>query len=121
MIQTAICSPDRNCWQIAAAKRAAFLVDAAAYYDAFAEAAEKAQRSIFILAWDVHGRIRLRRDRPTETFRAFLVRILNAAPQLHIYILNWNFPLIYADDRELLPRFDSPWRCHPRLHFCWDD
>jgi len=108
-----VCSADRNCWRIASARRAAFLVDAAAYYQAFAEAAEKAEHFIGILAWDINGLIRLRRDRPDETLRQFFVRLLDAKPRLHIYILGWHFPMVYGTDRELLPVFDAPWRTHP--------
>jgi phospholipase D1/2 len=110
----------KPCWRTAQALRAAFLVDAAAYYEAFAEAAQKAERTIYILAWDIHGGIRLQRDRPYETLRGFFHRLLDARPGLHIYILNWDFPLVYAHNRELLPLFDAPWRKHPRLHFRWD-
>jgi phospholipase D1/2 len=125
MITTsAICSEGRNCWRIARASRAAFLVDAAVYYQAFAEAAEKAERSIAILAWDINGLIRLRRRRPeagrAQSLREFFLHLLDSKPQLHIYILNWDFPLIYAAERELLPIFDEPWHTHPRLHFVWD-
>src|SRR5258708_1466501 len=119
-LTTALCSEKRNCWRISPAHRASFLVDAADYFQAFAEAAEKAEHSIVILAWDINGRIRLRRDRPDETLRSLLVRLLDSKPKLHIYILAWDFPLVYADDRELLPAFDTPWHCHPRLHFKWD-
>ena len=54
-----IAVPGRNCWRIAPASRAAFLIDASAYFAAFAQAVEQAQRSIFIMAWDIHSRTRL--------------------------------------------------------------
>jgi phospholipase D1/2 len=57
-----IAVPGRNCWRIAPASRAAFLIDASAYFAAFAQAVEQAQRSIFIMAWDIHSRTRLRPD-----------------------------------------------------------
>ncbi len=113
-------SPKRNCWKLAPAVRGRFLVDAAEYFQAFAEAAEGAQRHIIITAWDIDGRILLRPNRPRETLRAFFLRLLREKPDLHIYILNWEFVLLYAKDRELLPMFDGPWREHPRLHFEWD-
>jgi phospholipase D1/2 len=106
--------------RLAQAERVAFLVDAAAYYEAFAKAAENAQRSIYILSWDINGLIRLQRDRPSESLREFFHRILTHQPTLQIYILNWDFPLVYAPNRELLPLFDQRWHTHPRLHFAWD-
>jgi phospholipase D1/2 len=112
--------PGKTCWRVSRAKRVSFLVDAAAYYKAFAETAERARHQIIITAWDIDGRIHLHPDRPRETFRGFLYRLLKKTPTLHIYILNWKFPLLYAADRELLPAFDAPWQKHPRLHFEWD-
>ncbi len=50
----------RNCWRRAKADRMAFLVDAAAYFEAFASSAERAQRSILILGWDFDSRVELR-------------------------------------------------------------
>lgn len=41
-----------NCRAVARAHRVAFLVDAEAYFNAFAEAAERAERLIIVLAWD---------------------------------------------------------------------
>src|SRR2546425_425337 len=52
----------RNCWRRDRASRVAFLIDGAAYFAAFAAAVERARRSILILGWDFHSRIRLRRD-----------------------------------------------------------
>ena len=38
-----------NCWRIAHADRAAFLIDGDAYFNAFRDAAARARRSILIL------------------------------------------------------------------------
>jgi phosphatidylserine/phosphatidylglycerophosphate/cardiolipin synthase-like enzyme len=46
----------RNCEAVAHASRAAFLVDGEAYFSAFMRAAERAERSILILAWDFDSR-----------------------------------------------------------------
>ena len=60
----------RTCWRRAHAGRVAFLVDAEAYFAAFAAAAERAERSIIVLGWDVHSGIRLRRDGRTHVVAA---------------------------------------------------
>src|SRR5262245_21940893 len=73
-----IAVPGRNCWRIARASRAAFLVDASAYFAAFAQAVENAQRSILILAWDIHSRTRLRPDRPASRYPDELGAFLDA-------------------------------------------
>jgi phosphatidylserine/phosphatidylglycerophosphate/cardiolipin synthase-like enzyme len=46
----------RNCEALAHASRVAFLVDGEAYFRAFVHAAERAERSILILAWDFDSR-----------------------------------------------------------------
>jgi phosphatidylserine/phosphatidylglycerophosphate/cardiolipin synthase-like enzyme len=113
-------TPGVNCWKVSRARRAGFLVDAADYYRAFAEAAERARSQIVITAWDIDGRIRLLPDRSDERLRDFFFRLLAARPGLQIYVLNWKYFISYANDRELLPSRDEPWRRHPRLHFEWD-
>ena len=45
------------------ADRLAFLVDAAPYFAAFADAVSSARRSVLILGWEVDSGIRLRRPR----------------------------------------------------------
>jgi hypothetical protein len=80
----------RNCWRIAEAGRAAFLVDAAAYFDAFVSAVMKARESILILAWDIDSRVRLKRDDrdhglPKELGN-FLDAIISRRRGLHAHI-----------------------------------
>jgi len=117
-----IAAEGRNCWRRAHADRVAFLVDGAAYFDAFAAAAERAERSILVLAWDVHSGIRLRRDGREDgpTLGDFLVDLLERRPDLHVNVLDWDFAMIYAIERESLPVVGRAWRRHPRLHFRLD-
>src|SRR5436853_7542 len=62
LVGSRIAVDGRSCWRHAHARRVGFLVDGAAYFAAFADAAERARRSLFILGWDISGGIRLRRD-----------------------------------------------------------
>jgi phosphatidylserine/phosphatidylglycerophosphate/cardiolipin synthase-like enzyme len=48
--------PGENCCAAATAKRVGFLVDGEEYFAAFMRAAERAERSILILAWDFDSR-----------------------------------------------------------------
>ena len=114
-----IAVPGQNCWRIAHASRAAFLVDASAYFDAFAQAVENAQRSIFIVAWDIHSRTRLRPDRPPgpypDELGPFLDALVRERRDLHVYILSWDFNLVYAFEREPLPGVQLGWKTHRRI------
>jgi phospholipase D1/2 len=123
-VEPAITVEGRNCWRHAHADRVAFLIDGAAYFDAFAAAAERAERSIMIVGWDIHSGVRLRRDgRRTDlpdTLGDFLAAILARRPGLHANVLAWDFAMIYTLEREPVPLLGPPWKKHPRLHFRFD-
>ena len=51
--------PGRNCWRVEPASRVAFVIDADHYFRAARAAMERARRSILLLAWDYHPRVRL--------------------------------------------------------------
>ena len=102
-VRRSLFEPGRNCWRIEAAKRAAFLVDGEAYFRAFREVAIEAQRSIVILGWDFDTRIRMLIDRESDGFPdqlgEFLHALLVRRKRLHIYILTWDFHVIYLGER----------------------
>jgi len=121
----AILREGRNCWRIAAAKRAAFLIDGADYFEALAEAARQARHAIYIAAWDIDSRTDLLRRPPVARSDSRLGDLLNAlvkqSSDLKVYILAWDFPMLYARERELLPVINLPWKRHRRIHFQFDD
>jgi phospholipase D1/2 len=124
MSQQRILAEGRNCWRIARAQRAAFLIDGAAYFAAFAAAAEQARESIFIVGWDVDSRAPVVHDRegrtpPTE-LGSFLNALVSRRRRLHVYILDWDFAMLFALEREPLPRLKLGWRTHRRVHFSLD-
>ncbi len=113
-----------NCWQVANAQRVTFLVDGECYFNAVADAFESASQSIYILGWDIDSRIRLRRDSQTndeETFGEFVDRLARQKPGLEIYILEWDFAMLYTLERETWPLLSLGWRTHERVHFALDD
>jgi len=120
-----ILAPGRNCWRVERAPRIAFLVDGAAYFQALAAAIERAQHSVVLVGWDFHSRIRLRRDGslPDEedTLVAHLERAVRRRRRLRVRILEWDFAMIYAADREFLPLLRFGFQTHRRIHFRLDD
>ncbi len=119
----------RNCWRIAPASRVTFLVDAAAYFAAFAAAAERAERSILITSWDIDTRTRLWAEGdpapvtdPTlpPALGDFLNTLVARKRDLEVYVLDWDFAMIYALEREVFPIYKFDWRTHRRLHFRLD-
>lgn len=113
----------QNCRQVTNAERIAFLVDGEAYFSAIAAACESARRAIYIIAWDVDSRICLRRDHADdqESFVGFLNRLAEATPELNIYILEWDFAMLYAVERETWHQLKLGWETHERIHFWLDD
>jgi phospholipase D1/2 len=112
----------RNCWRKARTRRAAFLVDGEAYYAAFVQAASKAEHALFIAGWDIDSRIPLLRDKGESGPRLgdFLEGLISSRPELHVYILVWDFMRLYAMNQGHLPIFELHWRTHPRIHFHMD-
>ena len=113
-----------NCWCKAPASRVTTLVDTADYFAAFAKACESAQRQILILGWDFDRRERLFRDdakrEHPDTLGAFLASLVKSKRDLRIYLLSWDFNMIYAAERELLPALRLRLQAPPRFHFRLD-
>ncbi len=122
--RTDICVVGRNCCVIAHASRLAFLVDADAYFAAFASAVARAKESILVVGWDIQAAARLQPGPMPNgwpsTLREFLNAALAARPELHAYLLDWDFSLVFALEREMLPVVKLGWLSHPRLHFSLD-
>src|SRR5262249_59120469 len=94
----------RNCYRAVCAPRAVLLVDAADYFKAFMQAAQRATRSIVIVGWDFDTRTRLhcdtvRSDVP-DTLGAFLNYLVRRRRGLNVYVLNWDYPMVFGTDRE---------------------
>jgi phospholipase D1/2 len=124
MLQQSIFTEGRNCWRMARAGRAAFLIDSADYFAAFVAAAERAQESIFILGWDVDSRVRLTPDGAPDKqhleLSSLLKTLVSRRRGLHVYVLEWDFAVIFALEREPLPIRMRRWRTHRRVQFRLD-
>jgi phospholipase D1/2 len=112
----------RNCWKVAQAGRASFLIDAASYFAAFRQAVGRARQSVVILGWDVDSRTRLvpRDDGAPVALLPFLNHVLERRRDLRVYVLGWDFSVIYTFEREALPSYRFAWKAHSRLTFRLD-
>lgn len=123
--ETTIFKPGDNCWRIEPADRIALLVDGENYFGALYEALCTAQRCIRILSWDLYSKMDLLRGSreptkyPTQIYE-LLDALLKEREQLHVYILLWDFSMIYAFEREWSSLITLRWNSHPRLHFKLD-
>ena len=118
--------PGHTCWRIEPAERSAFLVDGEAYFQAFREAALRAKHSIMIVGWDIDTQVELVRETsatsemPTK-LGEFLVALLRRRRRLRVSVLNWDYAVIYALERQWMPTAEPGWRRHRRLWYQVDD
>lgn len=125
MTDKALLKPGHNCWQTVHADRVALLIDGENYFGAFHQALQKARHSVYILAWDIDSRMRLirKQDKPSdwpEELGLFISEVLKRNPDLNIYILNWDWAMVYTMEREWLPMYKPAWKSQSRLHFKLD-
>ncbi len=124
MIVEDIFKPGDNCWVVKNARRAALLVDGESYFSAVHQAMRLATQSIIIVGWDVHSELSLVRNGKNgeypSTLGKFLDYLARKQTGLHIYLLSWDFAMIYAMEREFFPRYKLKWQTHKNIHFCLD-
>jgi len=117
--------PGENCWKRVPAGRAAFLVDSDDYYRTLAEALKRAWRSVYIIGWDLDSRIPLRRgeyrDALPNRLGDYINELVKRRRSLNVHILVWDWAMIYAFQRELVPVFRLGWRTPRRVRFHYDD
>jgi phosphatidylserine/phosphatidylglycerophosphate/cardiolipin synthase-like enzyme/membrane protein DedA with SNARE-associated domain len=117
-----IFKPGQNCHKLAPAHRAAYLIDGEDYFGVLHQALRRARNSIFIVGWDLHSEVRLVRDADgyPQRLGKLLERLAHDRPGLQIFLLSWDFAMIYAMEREFFPRYKLKWRTHRNIHFILD-
>jgi phospholipase D1/2 len=122
-----ILRPGRNCWRVENASRAAVLIDAAAYFEALRDALRQARRSVFIVGWDLDSRTKIAGEDCSAddgwplTLREFLIRMVEERPELTIYLLAWDFAILYALERDPFPSLKLGWQTPDQIHFRLDN
>ena len=121
--EASIFRPGANCWRTARAQRLAVLVDGEEYFNAFAAAAERAERSILILAWDFNSRMALRVSPQGQSLLLgeFLNSLARRRPRLEVRVLIWDYPMIFGTDREFPPIYGLGWKPHRRVKVRYDN
>ncbi|MBN3757754.1 hypothetical protein G3N95_32860 [Paraburkholderia sp. Tr-20389] len=100
------------------------LIDAAEYFATLRAAMIRARRSIYIVGWDIDSRLQLvpggAPDGLPGQLADFLCALAEANRHLRIYVLAWDFAMLYAFEREWLPVYKLGWRTHRRIRFRQD-
>jgi phosphatidylserine/phosphatidylglycerophosphate/cardiolipin synthase-like enzyme/uncharacterized membrane protein YdjX (TVP38/TMEM64 family) len=115
-----ILAPGRSCWRVERAERRAFLIDGEAYFGRLADALENAREQVLLIGWDFHGGMRLRREPDALPLVEFLDHLARRRPSLRLYLLDCDFPMLYALERENLPTLRFGARTHRRVRFRLD-
>lgn len=116
-------TPGHNCWRIERATRLQFLIDGEEYFGALRATLRRARRSIDIIGWDIDSRMRLEPAQDggeAESFGELLHDLVMHRRELRARVLNWDYAMLFALEREWLPQFKAPWRWQPRLQFRFD-
>ncbi|SAK94327.1 VTT domain-containing protein [Caballeronia ptereochthonis] len=116
--------PGRNCASVRHARRFSLLIDGADYFRVLREAITRAERTVFILGWDIDSRMKLTPegadDGYPEALGDFLHAVAGNRRRLRITILAWDFAMLYAFEREWLPVYKMGWRTNRRIAFQMD-
>ena len=121
-----ILKPGINCSGIYEADSTGLLIDACDYYRAFYHAAQGASKFILIAGWQFDSEVRLLRGREAreagEDVRllAFLESLCDRSPELEIFILAWDFSVIFSLEREWFQKWIFNWTTNRRIRFRFD-
>src|SRR3978361_135758 len=115
----------RNAFVRGKAEQSAHLIDARNYYRALYRALEQAEHHVVISGWQFESSVCLLRGVDAEhashpvTFLELLTALCEERPNLNIYLLAWDFSLVYAKERESnqAEKFSAT---SARIHFRWD-
>jgi phospholipase D1/2 len=121
--------PGRTCWRLERARRARLIIDGDEYFATLREALLAAERFVFIAGWDIDSRVRIAgrsderapHDEAPLALRDLLMHLASIRPDIRIYVLLWDYTILYAADRELLPRVKLDWSTPRQIQVCMDD
>lgn len=97
------------------------MFDGAHYFHNLSVLFQRARHRIFIIGWDLHTELLLRRDEGQElSLTDCLQAVLKKNKALEVYILVWRFSPIYFTERELFQKLKLSRQFLRRLHFLYD-
>ncbi|MEO8905179.1 MAG: phospholipase D-like domain-containing protein [Polyangiaceae bacterium] len=115
----------RNACVVSEVEQSALLIDSRNYYRALCRALEQAEHYALISGWQFESGVRLLRGEDAERatlpvkFLDFMTALCEKRPQLQIYLLAWDFSVVYSSDREANQK-EKFTATNPRIHFEWD-
>jgi phosphatidylserine/phosphatidylglycerophosphate/cardiolipin synthase-like enzyme len=126
MSKKRILKPGKNCWKVGKVSQTGLLVDGRDYFRAFYHAACAAERYILLSGWQFDSNVTLLRGDDAQAAAGetrllpFLNSLCEKKPALRVFILAWDFSMIYGLDREWFQELYFNWTTNERLRFCFD-
>ncbi|MET0287287.1 MAG: phospholipase D-like domain-containing protein [Polyangiales bacterium] len=121
-----ILDPSRHAFRVAPVDELGLLVDADDYFRAFYRAASRAENTILLSGWQFDSGVALLRGAEAEqagapvTLLKFLNELCRRKPTLRIWILAWDFSMVFAAEREWMQNVVFEWSSHENLQFRFD-
>jgi phosphatidylserine/phosphatidylglycerophosphate/cardiolipin synthase-like enzyme/uncharacterized membrane protein YdjX (TVP38/TMEM64 family) len=122
-----IAQAGKNCWRVERASHFYCIQDAADYFRLVRQALLNAQKTVFILGWDITGQVdldpNLNTSEPNAPTRLdkLLSHIARRRPQLRCYILTWDYGALYSLERDPFTRWRLGWRTPRSVRLGFDD
>jgi phosphatidylserine/phosphatidylglycerophosphate/cardiolipin synthase-like enzyme len=123
---TRIVVPGKNAWRLAPVTQAGVLVDACDYYRAFYRAMSTARRYALLAGWQFDSDVRLlrgddARDAPWPVeLLPFLSALCRERPELQVYVLAWDYSVVYTLEREWMQQLKFDFGASERIHYVLD-
>lgn len=121
-----ILKPGRNCWCKGSVDSTGIIFDGRDYYRAFYENARRAHSTIIISGWQFDSTVKLMRGGDMKDaasadtgFLNFLKALCDEKPDLKVYILAWDYHIIFFMEREWA-QSQTFSRAHERIFFQFD-
>ena len=115
-------APGRNAWRVDRADRFRCIQDGAEYFALVRDALLAAERTVFLLGWDIAASTNLLPDAAQEArFDRLLASVVSRRPKLECFILIWDYGALYTLERDPLSRWKLGWRMPRRVRFGFDD
>jgi phosphatidylserine/phosphatidylglycerophosphate/cardiolipin synthase-like enzyme len=102
------------------------LVDCADYFRAIYQSACEAERFILLSGWDFDSSVALLRGPEAEnaaypvTLLALLSELCAQKPALRVYVLAWDYSMVFVLEREWMQRLRFDWTTPPSFKFRFD-
>lgn len=122
-----ILDPSVHAFRVEPVDEFGLLVDADDYFREFYRAASRAEHTILLSGWQFDSDVELLRGPEAahlgtpHTLLKFLNHLCQQKPALRIWILAWDFSMVFAAEREWMQRLVFDWTTDEHLLFRFDD